>query len=344
MARYMHIAYADRLKIEVLHNKLNQTAKEIADTLGFHFTNIYKELKRGQYERMDSITGALYGAYSADIAQQDYADKAKNKGASLKIGKDFKLVEHIEQRILKGKYSPRAVLGEIRAEGLQFDTQISHTTLYRYINDGLFLQITNRHLVYGKKPKKRGNQKPHVNYKNVMRNSIEKRPDGANTRTEFGHWEMDTVVGSQEGKSTSILVFTERMTRLELMVKISQRTAKNVVHVLDKLQRKYKKEFNLMFKTITVDNGSEFADTVGMEYKGRTKIYYCHPYSSWERGSNENANRIIRRFIPKGANIEKYTQKQIDTIQHWINNYPRHIFGYKKSSQLFEIELNKLAA
>ena len=117
---------------------------------------------------------------------------------------------------------------------------------------------------------------------------------------------------------------------------------------LDKLEKKHKKQFSKIFKTITVDNGSEFSYCDEMErsilYKGkkRTKFYYCHPYSSWERGSNENQNSFIRRFIPKGSKMENYTQKQIDEIAKFINSYPRELFDFRNSEQLFLEELDKI--
>ena len=99
--------------------------------------------------------------------------------------------------------------------------------------------------------------------------------------------------------------------------------------------------FRKTFKTITVDNGGELMDTVGIEKSCKTKgsrttIYYCHPYSSWKRGSNENANSLIRRFIPKGTPIENYTDKQILKIEQWINNYPRKILGYQSANMLYQ--------
>ena len=104
----------------------------------------------------------------------------------------------------------------------------------------------------------------------------------------------------------------------------------------------------LAFKTITVDNGVEFADFENMEKsifnkdKKRTSIFYCHPYSSWERGSNENQNKLIRRHIPKGYDFDDKPHEEIQKIQDWINNYPRRKFNYMSSNELFEFELSKI--
>ena len=142
---------------------------------------------------------------------------------------------------------------------------------------------------------------------------------------------MDTVVGKQ-GTKTVLMVLSERVTRKELVFKIPSKSQVAVVHVLDKLERKIGKQFAETFKTITCDNGCENLDFEGIENsvrnKGkRTKVYYAHPYSSWERGTNENTNKMIRRFVPKGVDISLFSNKQIMQIQHWINNYPRRILG-----------------
>ena len=128
------------------------------------------------------------------------------------------------------------------------------------------------------------------------------------------------------------MVLSERVTRKELVFKIPSKSQVAVVNILDKLERKIGKDFAETFKTITCDNGCENLDFEGIESSvrnkwKRTKVYYAHPYSSWERGTNENTNRIIRRFVPKGVDISALFVKQIMQIQNWINNYPRKILG-----------------
>ena len=165
-------------------------------------------------------------------------------------------------------------------------------------------------------------------------------------RKIYGHWEMDTVVGGQKKGMACLLVLSERMTREEIVIKIKNKKTSSVVHALNMLERKLgSRKFREKFKTITCDNGCEFMDAKGIEKsrytKGnRTTLYYCHPYSSYERGTNENINRMIRRFFPKGINFDTVTQKEVTMVQDWINNYPRKIFGglssnlYRKSLSL----------
>lgn len=257
--------------------------------------------------------------------------------SDLKIGKEHALAQYIEHKIADEHYSPEAVLGEIAAQGLHFETSICKTTLYSYIDKGLFLRITNKSLPYKagekKHPKKvRASRAPRGE-------SIENRPSKIDQRNEFGHWEMDCVIG-KKGTKGVLLVLTERMTRREIIVPMRDKTSTSVVRSLDRLERRFGTKFYDLFKTITVDNGSEFSDCEGIERsvrrKGqRTKLYYCHPYTSCERGSNENLNKMIRRFIPKGVNIGGLSSKYIRSIEDWMNNYPRRILQYRSAGEIF---------
>lgn len=121
-----------------------------------------------------------------------------------------------------------------------------------------------------------------------------------------------------------------------------------MVRALDRLERIYGSSFSRVFKTITVDNGSEFADCEGLERscrrKGkRTTVYYCHPYSSYERGSNENLNKMIRRLFPKGTSFDSVTARDVRRVEEWLNNYPRKIFGYESAISRFSRELSRAA-
>ena len=164
--------------------------------------------------------------------------------------------------------------------------------------------------------------------------SIEERPKEIKDRKSYGHWEMDTVVGGQGKGTNCLLVLSERMTREEIIRKIKNKKSISVVEELDLLEKQLgTKGFREKFKTITCDNGVEFLNQEGIEkgrrnkQKKRTTLYYCHPFSSWERGTNENINKMIRRFIPKGESIDKYSKEEIQYIENWLNNYPRKILG-----------------
>lgn len=329
------LTYTDRLRIEVmLRQKMRKQA--IADTLRVHVSTIYREIKHGEYEHLNSdLTTEI--RYSPDIAQATIDEPKSSMGPDLKIGKDHELANFLENLIVNESYSPGAALGEIKRSNLHFQTTICEATLYSYIRKGVFLNLTMTHLPRRGQKKQKHEQ---VKAKKAPRGeSIEKRPEEIATREEFGHWEMDTVVGCKKSKKT-LLVMTERKTRKELIIRMPDKTTASTVSALDKLEKKYGKKFHLIFKSITVDNGCEFADCAGMERSikdgsQRTKLFFCHPYSAYERGSNENQNLLIRRFFPKGTSFDKVALKSIQRVEDWINNYPRKIFDHKSADDLF---------
>ena len=178
--------------------------------------------------------------------------------------------------------------------------------------------------------------------------SIEDRPEHINDRSTFGHWEMDSVESCQ-GVSNTYIVMTERKTRWELIIPSPDKTAASVVAAIDGLEAKYGDLFPKVFRSITCDNGCEFADAAGIERsasgKGtRTEVYYCHPYRPSERGSNENQNGLIRRHLPKGTDLSTIPYEETKRIEDWLNNYPRKMFGYLCSEQLFREEIALILA
>lgn len=341
---------ADRIKIEALLKEGLSKAK-IAAHLGVHRSTIYNELKRGEYEHRNS-DWTTEKRYSPDIAQEKAEENLKVRGTQLKIGNDIAYANYIEDKIVNEDYSPAAVLGELKAQGREgeFNTTVCVATLYSYIDKGVFLKLTNKDLPV-KKNKKRGYKKVRKQQARAAAgDSIEKRPEEIDQREEFGHWEMDSVIGKKGVSKNTLLVLTERKTRDEIIFKLPDHTDEAVVAALDKLERRYGADmFKQIFKTITVDNGSEFADVNGLERsileegEKRTHLYYCHPYSSWERGTNEVTNKMVRRKVPKGTNFDDKTDEEIEQIERWINGYPRRIHGYRSAGELFTEELEKLA-
>lgn len=332
-----HLTERERYTIEILL-KEGKRASEISQKLGRHIRTIEREIKKGVVELLNyDLT--YKKEYCADRAQAIYMQNSRNKGPDLKIGNDHKLAKYIEDRILNDKYSPDAVIGEIKAKGLDFKKSICTRTLYNYIDKGVFAKLSNKDLPI-KKDEKRPYRKVRIAHKNLKGTNIEERPKDIEERKEYGHWEMDCVVGKQGGSGVALLVLTERKTRQEIMIKLSRKTQEEVEKAIDKLEKKHGKWFKHKFKTITMDNGSEFLDFKALEsskiYPGelRTKTYYAHPYSSWERGTNENNNRLIRRFIPKGMDIKNIKVSEIKRIEKWMNNYPRKIFNYKSANEV----------
>jgi IS30 family transposase len=340
---YSHFSWNDRLRIETL-TKEGMAAKEIAARLRCHISSIYREWKRGRYTHKNS-DWTYDDRYSPDIADERYRAGLAAKGGHLKIGKDRALAEYIEKKIIEDKYSPAAAVAQIRRDGIAFSVTLSAKTIYRYIDRGIFLRLTNRDL-----PVKSKSKRPyhHIRAARPSRGeSIEQRPAGVNERKEIGHWEMDTVKGKATTKRV-MLVLTERVARKEIQIPMASCSAVCVAKALDDLEKRYGDLFPKIFRSITVDNGSEFSDCAGMEKSclregKRTKLYYCHPYSSWERGSNENQNRMIRRWIPKGTPIEEVPDEKIEFVEKWLNDYPRRIHGWQSANDIFSEHLAKIA-
>ena len=150
--------------------------------------------------------------------------------------------------------------------------------------------------------------------------SIDERPAEVETREDVGFWEMDTVVGKSAGPSRCLLVLTDRKTRFEIVRVLESKTAREVLRVLKELRQELGEDFRKLFKAIFCDNGCEFA--AAKELEQLAPIYYCHSYSSWERGSNENQNKLIRRFCKKGKSMAALTDDHAEYITLWMNNSP----------------------
>ena len=321
------ITWIDRLYIEKYQSIL--TKAQLAKDIGCCLKTVYNEFARGGYWHTDTYA-VDHWRYSADIAQHDYEYKQTAKGCPVKLGARWDFIQFIETEIIDHKTSPYTALQRWKK---QSNWSISLTTLYRYIDSGLYFpHLTNKHL-----PEKVGSQKRDYNKVRAARpprgTSIEKRPEEINARRSWGHWEMDTVIGKAEGKGQSALVLTERLTNYELIFKLKDKTMKSVVSTLSKLSRRC--DFPNIFKSITVDNGAEFQDCKGME-RLKTKVYYCHPYTSCERGRNERMNRMIRRFFPKGSDFSKIKQKDCTQVAAYLNNYERKSLDGKTPLALWQ--------
>jgi len=338
---FKHLTMTDRLRIEK-YLRDGMKPREIAAILRVHISTVYREMQRGKYQRMDKDTLELKEAYSPDIADQRYRENLRNKGPGLKIGNDYELANYIEQTIIERDCSPAAAMGYAQNEGRQFKTKISVNTIYSYIHKGVFLRLTMADCP------RRGKQKG--KYQKVQRDksarapageSIDNRPEEVRERKEFGHWEMDTIYSSKKGGAAALLTITERKTRKEIIISIPDRRAETIIQALDALEQRHGADrFRLIFRSITVDNGGEFSATdmieaSCMEDAARTKVYYCHAYHSWERGSNEVQNGMIRRKHPKGTDFREVTPEEIAATEEWMNNYPRRILGYRSSEMAY---------
>ena len=331
-----HLNYEERQSIERWWNRDKRTKVEIAGLLDRTEKTIRNEIKRGLVKNLTTELIEIW-VYSADVAQQRYEYYLKAKGPKLKIDNDYELKEYVEKSIKEDKKSPEVIAKDIKK--MSFKTKMCARTIRNNIYAGDIYDIKSRDMIYKKEYKEKNKEKT-ICEKVPAEKSIEYRPEEANNRDVYGHWEGDLVIGTKK-RGSVLFTLTERKTREEIIMKIPGKKAEYVAKALDLIERKYKKKFYKKFKTITFDNGGEFRNWKALEKsydnrikKARTQVYYAHPYRSGERGSNENANRLIRRFIPKGTDITPISEEFIQYIEDWINNYPRAMFNYKSTNEI----------
>lgn len=336
-----HFTWDQRLTLERMLKK-GFTKAAIASALGKCERSIYYEINRGLCVQQTSGYEFIE-VYCPEVAERRYREFLKEKGRDLKIGKDHALARRLEELVMVHGFAPGAALAEIRNNGEVYDTVICENTLYNYIYRGdVFLQLTPDHLHNKGRRHYAANSKRQA-ARSSNGKSIETRPQEVKGRGSFGHWEMDSIMGCK-GSQKALLVLTERRTRMGIVMLLEDHTAASVVKAINRLERRFGKLFYKLFKSITVDNGCEFQDFEGIEAahrrKGkRTVVFFCHPYSAFERGSNENMNRLIRRFFPKGTSFDTVTPEEVRAAEKWVNSYPRKLLGWQSAATLFEKEL-----
>ncbi|MCI5688056.1 MAG: IS30 family transposase [Emergencia sp.] len=346
-----HLTWDDRQTIERMLNK-GIHKQVIADAVGCCLATIYNEMHRGEYEHMNAdMTTEM--RYSAEIAELKYCEHLGKTGPAPKILKDLKLREYIETTILKEERSPEAVLisKEYKEKGFP-NPVLSPNTIYKGIDQGYFVKLQRSDLPEGgyhrmkrDASEKKKNKECSARKKEEKR-TIEDRPKEIEEREVFGHWEGDCVLGKQSNKKC-LLVLIERVTRVTIIEELAYHTADEVRKALNRIEKRMGKAFYRIFKTITLDNGSEFSDWDSMEKalyrKGkRTDIYFCHPNSPQERGSNECNNKMVRRRFPKGSDFDESVNcHSVKAAEQWVNNYPRKILSGMTASERFAEELAK---
>jgi len=290
---------------------------------GFPHTTMLRELKRGMEGEIlfdKRKRQWFYPEYSAAKAQADADDRNAQKGTGMVFTNV--LAEAFRHHILDLKKSPAHARHDIVAEGYAKVPCVS--SVYNHIEHG-DIGILRGQTPYRPSAKRKRKRPVRRSRKCAANLSIEDRPQAANDRAEFGHWEMDTVVSCVGGRG-GLLVLTERKTRFELIVRLKRLTAKAVRNALRGLIRSG--AFKAV-RSITTDNGCEFLDSEALarlfrDINDTLKIYYTHAYAAWEKGSVENANRHIRRFHPKGTDFSRVPPADILRTQHFINSIPRN--------------------
>ena len=316
MHNYTHMAKVERLEISILLRK-SYSVTEIATELARDRSTIYRELKR------NAVSGEYMGGKAAHKA---YVRRKYAKYQGMCIVNDMKLREYIETKLLIDDWSPEQIAGRLASEaGLE---KVSAPTIYKYIRSPY-----GRQLEYELQLARQKRQKKHQRKVTSLKDRvfIDKRPQAANTRRQYGHWEGDFIVSGKAYGNSSLLVLHERVSRYTHIRKITARTIQNVEDVLAESVRQLGP-----FKSLTLDNDIAFRRHQKLSQLLEAPVYFCQPYHSWEKGGVENVNRLIRRYVPKGCDISRFSHDEIAKIEHRINGKPRKILGYKMATELFE--------
>ena len=329
MATYKRLTLTQRYHIQTLHHQ-HQTQAHIAQQLGISQSTVSRELaKHRQFHPKQ--------AYDAQQAQRRAGRAKKRTPYQLKGSLLITVLARLRDRL-----SPEQICGELQRKTTK--RVLHHETVYRYIyrhesickNQPTDHEILTQYLRirHRKRYKKRG--QPARRQLIPNRVSIEQRPAIVETNTELGHWEADTVIG--KGHDGVLLTLVERLTKYVLIVKLASKNAL----ALAKATIKALGRSALPVKTITFDNGLEFAchELIGTQLGAAT--YFAHPYHSWERGLNENTNGLIRQYIPKDCPISIVWPTDVSWIEDQLNQRPRKSLGYLSPAELVQNELYAL--
>ena len=335
--KWQHLTSEERHLIEVRLNKDKCSIYRIAKELNRPYNTIKKEIQRG--------TVLMYNGkvkrYKADVGHAEYLRHREESRRKYKCLEVSHFIQYVIKHFKEDEWSLDACVGRSIVDGTFSRSEIVCTkTLYNYVDLGL-LPLTNMDL-----PEKlRRNTKRHkdrVN-KKILGKSIEERPIGIGLREEFGHWEIDSVLGKQSSDEPAVISLTERKHRFSFWLKVGNHSAEALDEAIETVISTFGNKYREVFKSITADNGSEFANLSRLEQKG-IGIYFTHPYTSWEKGTVECHNRMLRRFIAKGKSIDDYTADEIMIFADVINALPRKILAYHTPEELFDAELNMIYA
>jgi len=317
----VHLIREQRYAISAML-KQGCTQEQIAKAIGKDKSVISRELKRNANNK---------GKYSFEYAQ-DMAMLRKER-----MKKPRKLHSWLKKEIIgliEQDWSPQQIEGRFKLENKPV---VSHETIYQIIRrdkaeGGTLYKHTRHRLKHRKRPVGKK-----ISIKNRV--TIDQRPEIVNTKQRFGDWEIDTIVG--KNNKGAIVTLVERKTAFMMMEKLKNgKNAKELTKVVTRLLIAYSNHVH----TITGDNGTEFADHQMISKMLKTKFFFTHPYSSWEKGLIENTNKLVRQYIPKETNFSEFNDLQIKEIQYKINNRPREKLNYYSPKEIFFLNLNNKVA
>ena len=312
---YRQLSPEERYMLAALR-KQGFNKAQIARALGRHRSTVGRELRRNR-TRAD-------GRYRASTAQE----KANGRRSRSRRNRRFTPADFAQvEELLRRQWSPEQVAGHLRREGR---LSLSHETIYRHIwrdkREGGTLYTYLR----GARKRRRKRYGAYDSRGRLAgKRMISERPAEVEGRAEVGHWEVDTVMGS--GSKDCIVSLVERKTGLVLIGKLADRRTESLNGRVIRLIKRHAGAF----RSVTADNRTEFHGYERIEEKTQTTFSFARPYHSWERGSNENANGLIRQYLPKGASMAGLSQQQCNAIARKLNTRPRKRLGFRTPLECF---------
>ena len=327
--KYKRLSLKERIIIETLLGE-NRPKSFIAEKLHRSRSTVTREINKWVQNPGET--------YRAELAHWCAEDDYLNKRNLDKIDTYKRLKFYVYKGLLK-HWSPEQISGRIKKDYPNDPVMsISHEAIYMHIYSHRQARL-NRKLIallpYHKtrRRKRKKSLKRRIRIKDQV--SIDQRPKQVETRLEIGHWEGDLMIGMRQSSAIGTLV--ERKARYTCIIKLRNRKSatvrKQFVRVLNQFETKFK-------KTLTYDNGVEMAQHKKLTKQTGIQVYFAHPYSSWQRGTNENTNGLIRRYFPKGTNFNDITEEQLNAVEYSLNNRPRKILGFKTPSEVMAEEYN----
>lgn len=325
--KYKRLSFQERVIIETLIGE-NKSKSFIASKLNRSRSTITREINKWVQNPGET--------YNAELSHWNAEDDYLNKRNRDKLG-TYKRLKFYVYKSLLNQWSPEQISGRIKLEYPNDPIMsISHEAIYMHIYSHPQARL-NRKLIallpYHKSRRRtvKGTKKRIIRIKDQV--SIDQRPKHIEERQEIGHWEGDLMIGVKQSSAIGTLV--ERKARYTYIVKLDNRRSATVT-------KGFAKELNklddIFIKTMTYDNGLEMAQHKLLTKQTGIKVYFAHPYSSWERGTNENTNGLIRRYFPKGTNFNDITENQLKEVEYKLNNRPRKVLGYKTPSEIMALE------
>lgn len=315
---YTYITPKERILVEQ-YKKDGLPIKQIAINLNRHISTIYRELKRNQ-----TVVGDKF-IYDAQIAEQSYL-KNRYKHPK-KLTEDLKI--HIQEK-LKATWSPEQISNKTEAFANPLPV---FKTIYNWLYCGLLTETTTQNLRHKGKSLKNRDSHQNQKAKEMRQISIWKRPKEAKKRERLGDFEIDTIVAPHDGSKACLVTVVDRKSRFAFVQKVDDRKAETVKNCLINMLK------NEKVHTLTSDRGTEFYEYKTVVEQLNIGWYFADPYSSWQRGTNENTNGLIREFFPKKTDFSKISNEEIQKATDLINNRPRKCLGWKSAKEVYENNL-----